>query len=311
MNKLRCVLALPGDNNYLREQASAAKAAANRLGMDLTIVSAQNDSVLQSQQLLEFIQSRTTPRPDAILLEPVNTTGLPRVAEEAVAQGIAWVVSNAHVAYLSALRKRAKAPVFLVSQDHVEVGRIQGRQVAALLPAGGSILYLRGPSTNELASRRADGFASVRSTTIDVKTLKIQWTVESAQKVVSSWLALSTVRPEGTQLIVSHNADFVFGARKAFESVTSESDRAKWLAVPCLGVGIPSQAKPLVDQGAFRAAVLTSVTMDKAFDLLVKAIKGGTQPPEQTFVEASSYPFLDDLAKRPVLALEPASARRT
>jgi ABC-type sugar transport system substrate-binding protein len=303
VKKLRCVLSLPGDNIYLREQTAAAKAAAHRLGVDLLIVNAENDSVVQSQQLLEFVQSRTAPRPDAILLEPVNATGLPRVAEEAVAQGIAWVVSNAQVAYLAALRRNAKAPVFLVSQDHLEVGRIQGRQIAALLPKGGSVLYLRGPATNALASKRFDGLESVQPKNVEVKTLKIQWTAESAQKVVSSWLALSTVRPEGTQLIASQNADFIFGARKAFESL-SEPQRAKWLAVPCLGVGVPSQAKPLVDQGVLRAAALTSLTLDRALDLLVKALNGGAPPAEQTFVEAHSYPPIEDLAKRPVFSLQ-------
>ena len=201
MKKLRCVLSLPGDNSYLREQTAAAKATANRLGVDLVVVNAENDAVAQSQQLLEFVQSRNGSRPDAILVEPVNATGLPRVAEEAVAQGIAWVVSNAPVAYLAALRKKAKAPVFLVSQDHIDVGRIQGRQVAALLPSGGSVLCLRGPAANAVASMRFEGFEGAKPKNVEVRTLKIQWTADNASKAVSSWLALPTVRPEGTQLI--------------------------------------------------------------------------------------------------------------
>jgi ABC-type sugar transport system substrate-binding protein len=208
-------------------------------------------------------------------------------------------VSNAQVEYLAELRKNAKVPVFLVSQDHVEVGRIQGRQIAALLPEGGSALYLRGPTMSSLASRRFEGLESTKPKNVELKSLKVQGaTAEDACTAVSSWLKLSTVRPESTQLILAQNADFLFGARKAFETTTSDPDRAKWLSLPCVGVGVPSQVKPLVDQGVLCAAVLTSLTMDKALEMLVKALKDRSQPPEQTFVDAESYPGLAELTKR-------------
>src|SRR5690242_3794931 len=133
MKKLSIVISLPGENNYLREQEAAAKTTAQRLGLDLRIINAKSDPVTQSQQLLEIVQTSSA-RPDAIVVEPVNNQGLPRVAEAAVAAGIGWVVSNALVDYLEALRKNAKAPVFGVSQDHPEVGRMQGRQIRATFP---------------------------------------------------------------------------------------------------------------------------------------------------------------------------------
>jgi len=203
------------------------------------------------------------------------------------------------VEYLGELRKKAKAPVFLVSQDHLEVGRIQARQVGALLPEGGSVLYLRGPGMSSVASRRFEGLQSAKPKNVEVKSLKVQGsTAENAYNAVCSWLSLSTVRPEATQLIVSQNADFIFGARKAFETNTAEPERSQWLALPGVGVGVSSQIKPLVDQGLLCAAVLTSVTMDRALEMLVQAMKTGTQPPEHTFVEAYSYPSLEELARK-------------
>lgn len=299
MKKMRFVLAIPGDALYLREQTAAARATASRLGVELQVVSAEMDAVAQGQQLLKFVQAQAESRPDGILLEPVSAAGLPRVAEAAVAAGIGWVVSNAQVEYLAALRAKAKAPVFLVSQDHVEVGRIQGRQIGALLPQGGSVLYLRGPAMSSVASRRFEGLESAKPKNVEVKSLRVQGsTADNACAAVSSWLSLATVRPEGTQLIVSQNADFIFGARKAFEINTSERDREKWLALPGAGVGVPSQVKPLVDQGVLCAAVLTSLTMDRALEMLLQAIKTGAPPREQTFVEAHSYPSLEELAQK-------------
>lgn len=297
----KCIYAIPGDNLYLREQASAAESAASRLGMALQVVSAEMDPILQSQQLLALVQGKEAERPDAILIEPVNATGLPRVAEAAVSAGIAWVVSNAQVDYIGKLRRSAKAPVFMVSQDHIEVGRLQGRQIAALLPQGGSVLYLRGPAMSSIATRRYEGLERGKPHNVEIKSVKVQGsTADNACVAVTSWLNLSTVRPEGTHLIVSQNADFIFGARKAFEARADESERAKWLAIPCLGAGVASQLKSLVDHGTLRAAVLTSLTTEKALDMLAHAIKQGSQPPEHTAVEARSYPAFDELAKKPI-----------
>jgi ABC-type sugar transport system substrate-binding protein len=298
VKKWKFVYSLPGHNMYLREQEIAAKAAADRLGAELQIVNAEMDAVGQSQQLLGFVQSRAELRPDAILVEPVSATGFPSVAESAVAAGIGWVVSNAQVDYIGALRKNAKVPVFLVSQDHVEVGRIQGRQIGAILPDGGSVLYLRGPAMNSLASRRFEGLESAKPKNIELKIVKVQSTADSSYHAVCSWLSFATIRPEGTQMIVSQNADFIFGAKKAFETNTAQPERAKWLAIPCAGAGVPSQVKPLVDQGTFCAAVATPLTMDRALEMLVRALKDGTQPQEKTYVEAQSYPTLEELSKK-------------
>lgn len=297
MKKLSIVISLPGENNYLREQEAAAKTTAQRLGLDLRIINAKSDPVTQSQQLLEIVQS-TSGRPDAIVVEPVNNQGLPRVAEAAVAAGIGWVVSNALVDYLEALRKNAKAPVFGVSQDHPEVGRMQGRQIRAILPRGGAILYLRGPATNFLAAQRSDALESELGINIQFKSLKIQWTEESAYNSVTSWLRLSTVHADDTQLIAAQNTDFILAAKRAFEDNTSGDERKKWLGLPFCGVAVPSQVKQLVDSGTLTAAIVTSVTLDTAIEMLVRHLPTRSQPPQQTFVKAWSLPSLDDLIKK-------------
>jgi ABC-type sugar transport system substrate-binding protein len=296
MKRLSIVISLPGENNYLREQEAAAKTSAQRLGLDLQVINAKSDPVTQSQQVLEVVQAQSG-RPDGVIVEPVNNQGLPRVAEAAVAAGIGWVVSNARVDYLEPLRKTAKAPLFAVSQDHTEIGRMQGRQFLAILPRGGSALYLRGPSTNFLAAQRSEGLESVLGANVQVKSLKIQWTAESAYNSVTSWLRLSTVRAADTHLIAAQNTDFILAARQAFEENASGPDRQRWLSLPYCGVGVLDQAKPLLDAGTLNAAVITSLTMDTAMEMLVRHIQSGSQPPAQTFVKAWSQPTLEELAK--------------
>ena len=261
------------------------------------MINAHSDPVTQSQQVLEVVQSQFT-RPDAVIVEPVNNQGLPRVAEAAVAAGMGWVVSNARVDYLEPLRKTAKAPVFAVSQDHTEIGRMQGGQFAAILPRGGSVLYLRGPATNFLAAQRSDGLESVLGANTQLKSLKIQWTAESAYNSVTSWLRLSTVRAADTHLIAAQNTDFIQAARRAFEENASAEERTQWLSLPYCGVGVLSQAKPLLDAGTMTAAIITSLTMDTAMEMLVRHIQIGSQPPEHTFVKAWSQPTVEELIKQ-------------
>src|SRR5437762_9181712 len=135
MKRLKVLLSLTNNqNDYQLEQAKTAQAAARRLGIELQVIYADNDSIKQSQQLLNVIQSRTDSHPDAIMLEPAGGTALPQVARAAVAAEIGWIVLNRDIEYVAELRKTYRVPIFCVSSNHEEIGRIEGQQIAALLP---------------------------------------------------------------------------------------------------------------------------------------------------------------------------------
>lgn len=307
MNKLNVIVSLPGDNKYLREQAAAAEATSAGTNIAVRVLNAESDPITQSQQLLELIQAPDHQKPDAIIVEPVTESGLPRVAEAAVNAGVGWVISNARVDYVERLRKVARAPIFSISQDHAEIGRIQAKQFFALLPEGGNVLYLRGPASNSLACRRAEGVESAVPANVSIKTLKIQWTEESAYQSITSWLGLSTVRAADLHLIASQNIDFISAARRAFQDHTLGSERSRWLSLPYSGAGVFSQVKPLVERGILAAAVVTSLTVDKSLEMLRRAFDSGSQPPEFTSVNAYSYPTLEELARQERRPFEIAS----
>jgi ribose transport system substrate-binding protein len=298
MKKLRMVVSLPNDNAYQHQQSIAAKTAGERLGLDLQVIDAKDDSITQSQQLLEFIQSRPEARPDAFLVEPVTAKGLPRVAEEAVSAGIAWVISNSDVEYVNELRRKTKVPVFTVTQGQHEIGKIQGKQMTALLPQGGSVLFIAGPSMSSVAVQRQEGMETVRPRNIQLTSLRSKWSEESAYQSVSAWLRLATSRAEKFDLVAGQTHELAMGARKALQAVDNAEQKKKWSEVPFLGIGISSQVKPLVDGHLLAAAVVTSVTMELAIGILVRALDAKTQPPERTVVEASSLPELEKLTAR-------------
>jgi ribose transport system substrate-binding protein len=299
MAKLSFVVSLfTRDNDYQMAQVADAEKAARAFGVDVQIVFANNDSIEQSQQLLKFIQSRSSanPIPDGILLEPVGGSALPQVARAAAAAGIAWVTLNRLPEYLRELRKTSRVPAFAISCDHEEIGRIQGRQLAMLLPRGGSILYITGPSENLAANQRTAGMHEAKPSDVRVKIMKGQWTEESAFRVVSSWLHLSTSQASGMNLIAAQNDVMAMGARKAFQEGTTGNDRDRWLSLPFIGCdGVPGTGQAWVEAGLLAATVVMPPNAGHALELLVKAFRQAAVPPEHVLTAPVCFPPLDAL----------------
>jgi len=298
MNKpLNFLLSLiTDDNDYQIEQAAAAQDTARQLGVNIEIVYAEGDSVTQSQQLLKAIQGPEASRPDAILFEPVGGTGLPQVASAAVAAGIGWCILNRDVPYTADLRRTAKVPVFSVCTDHREVSRIQAKQLAALLPAGGMVLYIQGPSENFAAQQRSAGMQEAKAASIQFTTLRGQWTEASAFRSVSSWLRLTTSQKAHLQAIVAQNDTMAVGARKAIETHISEVERDRWLHLPFLGVdGLPKTGQAWVRSGLLTATVVCPPNTVPAIEVMVHALQSGVQPPERKYTTPRSFPEVEDL----------------
>ena len=272
MKKLTVVLSLTNrDNDYQIEQAKAAQETANRLDVDLQIVDAQNDAANQSTQLLKIIQGPEAQRPSAIVFEPVGTA-LAQVARAAAAAGVAWVVLNREVDYLADLRRAYKVPAFAISSNHEDVGRIQGRQMAALLPSGGTALYVQGPSGSDAAQQRTDGMMKTKPANIQIRAMKAQWTETSAYQAVNSWLRLSIAKDLGIGLVAAQDDSMALGARKAFEDQTGPN-RERWLNLPFLGCdGMPETGQAWVRRGLLAATVVIPPNADLAIEMLVKAL---------------------------------------
>ena len=298
MKRLRIVVSLPNDNAYQHEQKIVAKSTGQRMGLDVQVIQANDDAKTQSQQILKIIESTAESWPNAFLVEPVSATGLRRVAEGAVAAGIAWVISNSEVDYVRQLRKSPRVPVFTVTQGQREIGQLQGKQLAALLPDGGSVLYVEGPSMSAVAEQRREGMESTKPRNVRITTIRSQWSEESAYQSATARLQSAISHAEKFDLVAGQTHELALGARKAFRTVDNPEQREKWLRLPFIGIGIAGQVKPLVDGGVLSAAVITSVTMELALRLLVRAIETQTQPPERSVVEALSYPDLDKLSAK-------------
>lgn len=299
MKKLRFLVSLTTrDNDYQLEQAAAAQEAARRLGVDLEILYAENDAITQSTQILKAVQASPELRPDAIVFEPVGGTSLPQVARTAVGAGISWAVLNREAEYLTELRKTSRIPIFSISSDHKEIGKIQGQQFAALLSRGGSILYIQGPSENSAAKDRTTGMQGALPKNIQVTALRGQWTPESAYRSISSWMRLNLANKGGIDLIGAQNDAMAIGARKVFEDISNLEEREQRLRIPYTGVdGLPKTGQTWVRTGTLKATVIVPPNAGQAISMIAEAIKTGSGVPECSYTVPSSFPPLEKLAR--------------
>jgi ribose transport system substrate-binding protein len=299
VKKLSILVALiTDDNDFQREQASVAETTARKLDLDVKIIYAGNDGVNQSLQLVQAIQASPDLRPDAIIVEPVGTT-MSQVGHAAALAGIGWVVLNRNIDYAGELRRKCSCPVFSLSSNNEGVGRIQGEQLNALLPGGGNVLYVEGPSTSEAARDRTVGMLSVKRSNMEVKVLKGDWTETGAYNAVKSWLRLSTSRELKIAVVGCQNDAMALGTRRAIQESVEGNERERLLNLPFTGCdGVPSKGQAYVQRGTLAATVVTPPMTGQALEMLTSAIRSKTQPPEHTFTIATSYPSISELGAK-------------
>jgi ribose transport system substrate-binding protein len=307
MKKLRFLLALTNDDNdYQIEQTAAAQQAARKLGVELETVYARNDGIVQSQQLLSSIQSTSTPRPDAIIFEPAGSTAHPQVARAAAKAGIGVVLLNRDADYIADLRRLFHVPIFAITSNHEEIGRIQGEQLGALLPAGGIVLYIQGPAESLAAKQRYTGMLETKPSSVQLRVLKAHWTEASAYKTVSSFLQLSTSRQAQMGAVCAQDDSMAIGARKAFEECSELHDQLQ--KMPFLGCdGLPKTGQEWVRRKLLTATIFIPPNADLALEMMVKAIATGTPPLERTFTLAKSFPAVEALAQKSAARTRAAS----
>lgn len=289
---------LSRDQEFQVLQAKDAEQAAARHGLELEVLFADNNAIEQIQQLFRQIYLLPEQRPAAIVVETVTGEGLERVARNAAQAGIGWVLLNRRVAYVEELRSAYPGlPISSVGTDQVEVGRLQGLQFRALLPGGGSVLYLQGPPDTSVARERLEGMQeSVRGAGVEVKVLTGQWTEASAEKVVQSFLRLKTNEGFRAQVVGCQNDAMAVGARKAVSALADDEHRAAWAGVVYTGCdGLLEGGQKLVRDGVLAATVVTPSNAGPAVDLVAEMLRTGEPAPDQVTLMPTSCPGISAL----------------
>jgi ABC-type sugar transport system substrate-binding protein len=270
------LLLLTEEQEFQRLQAADAAAAAARAGLDLEVFYARNNTMVQVEQLYRLTHAPQGARPAAIIIHSVDGEGLPRVARDAVKAGIGWVVLNREVAYIESLRAEyPRLPIAIVTTDQPGIGRIQGKQIRELLPDGGGILYIQGPSDTSAARQRLQGMEeAIAGGKIAVQSLSGDWTEKSGEDAVSFWFRFSTSRDVQIGLVAAQNDAMAIGARKAIAA-----KRPDWLRVPFIGCdGLPEGGQRLVSSRELAATVIVQSNAGPAVDLIAAHLNGKSAP---------------------------------
>lgn len=185
--------------------AEGAQAKADELGVELDILSADQDAATQISQIEQCVSESY----DAILFEPVDPEGLRAAAQSASEAGV--VVIN----IVSACNDWANSGISAVSYgDNVKAGEEEMQHVVDLLDGKGNIAILTGPSGDSGALQRLEGYENVLANYPDVVQVvspaDCQWDTAQAQSTVESWLSAYDL-----DAIVCQNDGMAVGAGNA------------------------------------------------------------------------------------------------
>ena len=185
--------------------SEAAEAKAKELGVELTILSADQDAAKQISQ----IEQCTSEGYQAILFEPVDPDGLGDAAQAAADKGV--IMINV----ISACTDWENHGISALScGDNVTAGETEMQHVADLLGGKGNIAILTGPSGDAGGLQRMEGYENILKNYPDVKQVvepaDCQWDTAAAQGTVESWLSAYDLNA-----IVCENDGMAVGAGNA------------------------------------------------------------------------------------------------
>lgn len=290
------VLLLSEDQPFQRVMDQDARATAARLGIGVEVLYAGNDPVVQQRQVAGALSAPEEARPTAILIEPVAVAGIEPAARAAARAGVGWVLLGHETPAFRLLRKEFPGhPLLSVGTDNDGIGRLQAQVFRALLPRGGQLLYLEGPSFSGAAiHRRQQTEQGLAGSGIEfLKVLSGDWTQASAQRMASIWLKIWS-RGKRPDLVGAQNDAMAAGAREALLAL-----RPEWSSIPFVGAdGLADGGLRLVREGTLAATVVTPPPAGTGIELVLHALRGDPVP-QTTLMPPLAHPAVEDLAQRP------------
>ena len=288
-------------NPYMQLSAEAASRAADRLRLTLDIQFAESNFTTQVRQL--YLATRAVPRPDVVLVTPVEEAALKTISEQTAAAGIGWFWMNRSVGNEKELRARfPELPIGLVSPDQKEAGRIQARQARALLSGPGRVLFVQGRMTNQSARLRADAFREdlKRYPGLEIiGELDGNWSAEGAQQAVARWLDVMRPTPLRPDVVICQNDAMATGVLEALPAAAVRMEEPALAHLPVVGAdGVKAVGRHMVDVGKLAATTLLPITADRGLQAVAAFLDSGERPPAEVILQPAAYPDEATMVRR-------------
>ena len=285
------------DNDYQQRLKEVGLREAKRQGFDIVLESAQNDPTRQVEQIRAAIANAPTTKLTAILVSSVRDDVLPDVVREAAEAGLDWALLNEGT-FIDAIHDQYPSQaIFVVSPDQLEIGRIHGRQVRALVGSTGKVLCVTGPLTTVMAQQRLDGLKEILAGDFSLIELNADWTSERARMAVERWAGELAADAELPGMFVAHNDEMALGVRQALRDAASQKDLPLATA-PITGCdGAQTFGQRLVREGRIKATVIMPPASGAAIEWIARIRTRGERPPVRVLQPVTSFPNVSGLKR--------------
>jgi ribose transport system substrate-binding protein len=228
-----------------------------------------------------------------VVTEPANTATMDMILNELKGKlGLVILSAWGPSIELAASAWGEGLPIGSVGTNHAKVGEVQGRQIKALLPEGGRILYIAGPLRSSAAQQRLEGLKSQLTASIQVEEISAgQWTESDGIVAFNDWYRVAKARNPVVPVIAGGNDELALGARRACEALPNTQHREALLKAKFVGVdACPTFGQRLISEGVLAASVLTPANTGLALGHLHRFWAQGTPVPLRSFTDARPWP---------------------
>jgi hypothetical protein len=295
---------------YHRRLALEAEEEARRQRLPAEVFNAENTAAKQAQDVVRFASQAATqrlcalvvPLSDAVDDGDVHGDPIYRLARRILQKGVGWITLNhGRESVITTLAAEfPRLPVAQVAIDNEAFGRIQAQQLRALLPAGGTVLCVRGNPFDWASRGRSVGLQAEIGQGFKVEELDGRWEADLAESAVHKWITSPIRRQATLNAVVCQNDEMAAGGRRALKRAAGELGRPELERVAILGGdGLPGHGQRWVDEGTLTATVRVTLPGKPAVELLAAHWQRGAPLPALTRLAPTSYPAIADLRPTP------------
>ena len=285
------------DNAYQKQLKAVGLREAKRHGFSLVVEAVQFDSTEQVAQIRKAIKSAAETKMVALLVSGVRDLDLLPVACEAAEAGLEWALLNEGSFIDEVREKYPNRAVFAATSNHSEIGRVQARQILAILGGAGRVLCVTGPLSNIDARLRLEGLKEGLDGGSQIAEINADWTSEGARLAVEAWAGSLTGNGDLPDAFVAQNDEMALGVRQALRDIESRRD---WPigGAPIIGCdGAADFGQRLVREGRLKATVIMPPGSGAAIEWVARVRKGGERPPLRLLLPVVSFPALSRLKR--------------
>jgi ABC-type sugar transport system substrate-binding protein len=305
------VFVLNDRDDYHGMIAREAEIEARRQGIEIEVHSADDTAAKQARDVVHFALDNPGRRLCAMVVPTADSASesspeedpMCRLARRVLQRGCGWITLNhGDERLVPLLRAEFPAlPVGMVVVDNVEFGRIQGRQLRALLPKGGAALCVCGRPLDSASRGRSSGMKEeLAGSGIAIEEVDGRWEGSIAGPIVHKWVASPVHRERELHAVVCQNDEMAMAVRRALQQAADELGRPALKHVPILGGdGLPTRGRRWVDEGALTATVCVTLSGGPAVSLLARHWKDGIALAPVTHLAPISHPAVSALRPEP------------